>query len=196
MIDLLDKYPLAQLAFWEHDDFYQRHKIEMPADVKAGRERAAELIDRLIDKPAQFKDALMVVALICLDPLPCSSMYGDPSYGEDVQKLMDKLVTATKLPGQPLQEDTAPLITIISVIKMEQAMDEVKAGKLGVTPAMLKSTSQQCAANDAIYLPHLHNKQVQDLYETTQFAYFCLLERAAKKAPKPPAPPPPYGPVF
>ncbi len=197
-IDLLDKYPLAQLAFWEHDDFYQRHPETggMPPDIKAGRERAVELIDRLIDKPDYLKDTLMVVSLISLDPLPCHTMYGDPSYGENVERLITTLINAAKLPGAPLPEDLAAVITIVSVIKMEQAMDEVKAGTLDVTPAALKGTLHRGALNDAIYLPNLHNKPVQDLYETTQFAYFCLLERAAQKVKKPPAPPPSIGPVF
>jgi hypothetical protein len=198
MIDLLEKYPLTQLAFWEHDDFYQRH-VEggMPEDVKAGRERAIDLIDRYVDKPAYFKDALMVVALIALDPLPCNSMYGDPAYGKDVEKLMTLMINTAKLPGQPLPPDLAAVVTIISVIKMEQAMDEVKAGKLAVTPEALKATSTRGAANDALYLPNLHNKPIQDLYETTQFAYFCLLERAAMKPKAPPPKPPSFGgPVF
>lgn len=198
MIDLLEKYPLAQLAFWEHDEFYQRHvDTGMPADMKAARERAVELIDRYIDKPAYFKDALMVVALISLDPLPCHSMYGDPAYGKDVEKLMTLFVNTAKLPGAPLPPDLAAVVTIISVIKMDQAMDEVKAGTLEVTPEALRATTKRGAANDAIYLPNLHNKQVQDLYETTQFAYFFALEKAAIREKKPPKPPPSFGgPVF
>jgi hypothetical protein len=199
MIDLLEKYPLAQLAIWEHDDFYERNVPGgMPADVKAGRERAMELIDRYIDKTAEAQDALMVVALIGLDPLPCHTMYGDPAYGKDVERLMTLMINTAKLPGQPLPQDIAAVVTIISVIKMEQAMDEVQAGKLDVTPQAVKATSARGAANDALYLPNLHNKAVQDLYETTQFAYFSQLERAAlkPKAPKPPKPPSFGGPVF
>ena len=197
-IDLIEKYPLAQLAFWEHDDFYQRHvSTGMPADLKAARERVVELIDKYVDRPAYFKDALMVVALISLDPLPCHTMYGDPAYGTDVERLMKLLINTAKLENQPLPQDVAPVITLVSVIKMEQAMDEVKAGKLEVTPEILKATTHRGAMNDAIYLPNLHNKPLQDLYETTQFAYLCQLERAALREKKPPPPrPPSIGPVF
>ena len=196
-IDLLEKYPLTQLAFWEHDEFYQRHKIDMPKDMLAARDRAVELIDRYIDKPAYFKDALMVVALISLDPLSCHTMYGDPAYGTDVEKLMDTLVSAAKLPGAVLPENVAGLITLVSVLKMEQAMEDVKTGRLEVGPNDLKATTHRGAMNDAIYLPNLNNKPIQDLYETTQFAYLCQLERAALREKKPPPPKPPsIGPVF
>lgn len=195
--NLLDVYPLAQKAFAQQDDFYARHKIEMPPDKKAGRERMAELIDQHIRRPSYFKDALIVVAVISLDPLPCHSMYGDPAYGKDVDRLMTQLVDTAKAPDRPLPSDLAAVITLVSVIKMEQAMDEVKSGKLEVDAGALKATAHRCALNDALYLPNLNNRAVQDLYETTQFAYFFALEKAALREKKPPKPPPSFGgPVF
>ncbi|MEZ0226132.1 MAG: hypothetical protein ACAH83_16370 [Alphaproteobacteria bacterium] len=194
---LLDVYPFAQKAFAQQDEFYKRHKIAMPPEIKAGRERMAELIDNHIHRPSYLKDALIVVAVISLDPLPCHSMYGDPSYGKDVDRLMTELVNTAKNPDKPLPADLASVITLVSVIKMEQAMDEVKSGKIEVDAGALKATAHRCALNDALYLPNLSNRAIKDLYETTQFAYFFALEKAAIREKKPPKPPPSFGgPVF
>ena len=48
-------------------------------------------------------------------------------------------------------------------------------------------------AQHPVRLPSLDSKSLRDLYETTQFAYFSVLENAARK-PKPPAPKPPKPP--
>lgn len=192
----LEKYPLAEMAFMEHDDFYARHVAEgMSGQMKKSRERLFEIFDKHVDCPPYSKDALLVVGLISLDPLACHNMYGDPYYGLDVDALMIQLVNCPKDGSEPLPYGIAAVITAISVIKMEEAMDDVQAGRLDVTPAALKGTMKQLASNDNNYLPNLKNRELQDLYETTQFAYMCMVERASKKDRKPP-PPDFGGPVF
>jgi hypothetical protein len=194
---LLDIYPLAQKAFAWHDDFYARHvSTAMPTPLKAARERVAEIIDGHIDRPIPVKDAMIVVALISLDPLPCHKLYGDPAYGKEVDALMNELIVAAKYPEAPLSKRLAPVITAISVAMMEQVMAEIAEGSRDVNAAELKGGMHRAALNDSIYLPNLNNKKLQDLYETTQFAYFSALERATLRVKKPPAPPNPGGPVF
>ncbi|MEZ0259657.1 MAG: hypothetical protein ACAH80_01520 [Alphaproteobacteria bacterium] len=192
----LEKYPLAEMAFMEHDDFYARHVEEGMSDsVKKSRERMLEIFDRYVDCPPYSKDALMVVGLISLDPLACNQMYGDPYYGLDVDALMIQLVERAKEPGAALPYGIAAIVTTIAVVKMEEAMDNIQSGRLAVTPAEVKGTLARASANDAMYLPNLKNRDLQDLYETTQLAFFCTVERAAKIDRKPP-PPDFGGPVF
>ena len=192
----LEKYPLAEMALMEHDDFYARHVNEGMGDsLKKSRERLFEIIDRHVDCPPYSKDAMMVVGLISLDPLACNQMYGDPYYGLDVDALMIQLIERPKEPGAALPYGIAAIITAISVVKMEEAMDNIQSGRLAVTPAEVKGTLQRASDNDSIYLPNLKNRELQDLYETTQFAFFCTVERAAKIDRKPP-PPDFGGPVF
>jgi hypothetical protein len=192
----LAKYPLAEMAFMEHDDFYARHVKEgMDASLKKSRERMFEIIDQCVDCPPYPKDALMVVALISLDPLACNQMYGDPYYGTDVDALMIQLVERSKEPGAALPYGIAAIVTSIAIVKMEEAIDNIQAGRLAVTPGEVKATLARGAENDGMYLPNLKNRDLQDLYETTQFAFFCAVERAAKIDRKPP-PPDFGGPVF
>jgi hypothetical protein len=167
----------------------------MSDSVKKSRERMLEIFDKIVDCPPYSKDALMVVGLISLDPLACNQMYGDPYYGLDVDALMIQLVERSKEPGAALPYGIAAIVTTIAVVKMEEAMDNIQSGRLAVTPAEVKGTLARASENDNMYLPNLKNRELQDLYETTQFAFFCAVERAAKIDRKPP-PPDFGGPVF
>lgn len=195
--DLEKRYPLAKKAFAAQDAFYAGIGEPLPEEVAQVRERVAVIIDQYCDNPPKEKEAFIIAAVVALDPLSSHDIYGDPAY-PGVAEIMTTLIRCVKNhPNDPLPASVTPVITAIAIAKMEQTTDRAAQGKLQVTPAAVKGSLKRGAINDALYLPNLHNKKLQDLYETVQFAYFTALEKAALKGPKPPPPPPnPGGPVF
>jgi hypothetical protein len=193
---LLDKYPLAKRAFAAQDTFYKDLGEPMPAENAGLRERVAVILDKYLDSSTKEKDAMLVTAIVAIDPIASHDIYGDASY-PGVEDLLKTLIKAVKEnPTGALPHSVAPLITAIAIAKMEQTTEKARNGTLKVTPEAVKGSLKRGAINDGVYLPNLHSKDLQDLYETTQFAYFAALENAAKPVKKPPVPPNPGGPVF
>lgn len=188
---LAAKYPLARRAFETQDIFFTRASETLPKSLGTARDRVAMLVDKYVDGTPEEKEALIIAGAISLEPFSGSRMYGDPDYGTALDCVMIALIDAAKSPQSPVPPNIAPLITAVMIAKMEQTMEDVSSGLQPVTDAAVRASLKRAAVNDAICLPNLKNKELRDLYETTQFAYFAVLERAAERAKNLPPPPDP-----
>lgn len=187
-MDLARKYPLAQKAFETQDIFHSKAGERVPRELLAARLRMAELVDKFAPGTPAEKEAFIIAGAISLEPFSGSKMYGDPDYGSELDRVMIELVDAAKTPGAAVSPRLAPLITALMVVKMEQTMDEVDAGTRQVTMKELKATYKRSAVNDEICLTNLRNKELKDLYETTQMFYLTRLEQAVHRPKIPPGP--------
>lgn len=186
------KYPLAFKAFAEQDAFYRAQKKPVPENLTANRARVTELLDKHVPGGVAHKEALMIAAAITLDPQSGMKVYSSGSYGKDFEKVMEDLLAASRNPEAPLPRNVAPLVTSVIIARMEKTMDDIEHGVIKIDDEAVKSGMTRAAMNDGVCLPALDSKSLRDLYETTQFAYFSVLENAARKPkPKPPAPKPP-----
>lgn len=188
---LAKKYPRAQKAFDTQDIFYASETGPLPASLSNARNRMAFLVDKFIPGTPEEKEAFVIAGAISLEPASGARMFGDPDYGTHLDAIMLEIIDAAQNPGTPASPRLAPLITTVMIARMEQTVEEVRTGALKIESMDVVNALKRAAVNDEICLVNLRNKDLKDLYETTQFAYFAALERAAERGnipPKPPAP--------